>query len=687
VLGADVMCRFFWIVLVPLTIALVGTALVLVAIFGPPAHPPVDASLFLADRVRLCAPEPAEHLAYVLALVIPALVFCSGATAWPALSCTRFGRWCEECGWIAALIVRCVVSLFVVAMLIAQNRSVHAFLPLWPARWPAWLLLVGALLYRDKPDWVALFWRAVTTGGLPGRAGRLWCRYAPLVIAVFATASMMLPALYFDRSPAPMETMRWHLPFTLGEFAAVENGRTFDVDFYPQYQRVLAYMLLPFFRLFGLTVTAFTTAMALLSLVGLLSLYGLFRRLTRNPWSALMLYLPLLWVSVLPSTEFRQLQHQVDSSITYFAVGPIRYLGPFITALFLSIYLSHPSQNRLIALSFVAGLAAVNNFDFGLPALVGAGFAAWHSAEGTVFPGLRTGLRLIRGIALGTGAAFASYLALTYVRSGRLPNLTSVIQFQRAFAVHGFNMLPMPATGLHWVFYITFLAALARGLFGQREARLRNGSLLFAGIFGGGAMMYYVGRSHWSVLAALFPAWSLAFLLIAWTCWEDRPRVSCWTELPLRLGPVTCLVVYGYWQCLSAVGHVPSPIHQIARLSAPSSEEWIAPDRLTEFVRRNASPGEKVAVLHADGHLIATRAGVVNSFPFSHPASVILREQLALTMRHLRREGVQRVFGRPEAEVAAELHRHGFRRVGGPDDFELWERETIQAAARSRPGP
>ncbi len=49
------MCRFFWIVLVPLSVVLVGLALLVLVFFGPPAHPTVDASLFLAARVSLCA--------------------------------------------------------------------------------------------------------------------------------------------------------------------------------------------------------------------------------------------------------------------------------------------------------------------------------------------------------------------------------------------------------------------------------------------------------------------------------------------------------------------------------------------------------------------------------------------------------------------------------------------------------
>ncbi len=510
---------------------------------------------------------------------------------------------------------------------------------------------------------------------MSGRIGRLWCRYTPFVIAIVATVLMMLPAVYFDRSPRPMETMRWHLPFTMGEFAAVDNGRTFDVDFYPQYQRILAYLLLPVFHIIGLSVTTFTVTMAVLSAVGLAALFEIFRRLTGNAWTALPLYLPLLWVSVMPTAEFREQQHQVDSAITYFAVSPIRYLGPFLTAYLLTLYLGRPSARRLVALAFVAGLSALNNLDFGLPALVAACFAVWHSAEGRLFPRPGPASRMIGGLALGVGAAVAAYLALTYFRSGRLPNFAAIIQFQRAFAMQGFLMLPMPALGWHGVFYLTFLAALARGLFGPAGASVRNGLLLFAGIFGSGVMMYYVGRSHWRVLAAIFPAWSLAFMLIAWSCWEDRPQFACWTELPRRLGPVTCLVVYGYWQCLSASGNVPSPIHQIARLSAPPAESWIAPDRLTAFVQQNGDRGEKVAILHADGHLIATRAGVRNAFPFSHPKSLILLDQLRLTMRHLRREGVRRVFGNPEREVATELRRLGFRRVGGTDDFEFWQRE------------
>ncbi len=669
--------RFFWVVLPPLALVLAGTALVLLALFGPSAHPPVDARLFLAGRVSRCAPEPLEQLGYLVALVIPAAVFGLGATAWPVVAHSWLGRWCSTDSRYPVCAVQWALVLFVATMLVAQTLAGHLILPLVPSPWPALLIAVGVLfVWRGPKTWVDRVRRFVAPDEFSGTALRAGSRFAPRILALAATVAFLLPGLYRDNSPDPIETVRWHLPFTMGEFAAVENGRTVDVDFYPQYQRLLAYLLLPVFQITGLTVTTFTTAMLILSAVGLLSLYDVFRRLTGNPWTALLLYLPLLWVAVLPAVAFPHRAHQVDGSFTYFAVGPIRYLGPFVTVFLLAVYLSRPSMMRLVALSTVASLSAINNLDFGLPALVGSTFAAWHTIDGRLFPRFRSTFWVASGVSLGVCGAVASYFILTFMRSGQFPNFTVVGQYQSAFAVHGFQMLPMPALGLHWVFYLTFLATLARGLFGPPETRLRNGLLLFAGVFGAGALMYYVGRSHWMVLAAVSPAWAFAFLLLAWSCWEDRSQCVSPLEFLGKLGPIPVLIAFGYWLCLSAAVQAPNPLHQVARLrAAPSADEWIAPAALCDFVRSHAIPGEKVAVLHADGHLIATRAGVINAFPFTHPGSLILRAQLELAMDQLQKEGVQRVFGTPEPEVAEELRRLGFERVGGLPDFELWERQ------------
>src|SRR5262249_14698024 len=134
-----------------------------------------------------------------------------------------------------------------------------------------------------------------------------------------------------------------HLSFVMNEFAAVLNGRTPRVDFFPQYQGLLAYLLAPLFRVICLSIATYTTVLMALSTFGLLLWFGVLRRLTGDPWKALLLFVPLIWLSLLPIRLVPPNVYTHLSAFTYPLMGAIRYLGPCLTAALLSCYLQRPT--------------------------------------------------------------------------------------------------------------------------------------------------------------------------------------------------------------------------------------------------------------------------------------------------------------------------------------------------------
>src|SRR4029079_2169537 len=128
--------------------------------------------------------------------------------------------------------------------------------------------------------------------------------------------------------------------------------------------------------------------------------------------------------------------------------------GPYLLAWATVRHLdgAHP---RRIPLLLLGGLVAINNVEFGLPALA-ATLAALALAEER--GSWRT---LARDLGLGLLGALALVAALTLAVAGSLPHFGLALTYARIFGVEGFNILPMRALGFPLVIYATFTAAIA----------------------------------------------------------------------------------------------------------------------------------------------------------------------------------------------------------------------------------
>jgi hypothetical protein len=662
------MGRFFWVVVVPLCAAALAVALFLTSLLVPRTRP-VRWEYFLPEQVRHCRPEPREQAGYLVAVAVVSLLVWGGA-CWACRRSALGGPPVLDRWWVrlAALGVQGALAGLVLATVVYQELRVHPYLrDTNPVR-----ALVAVVL-------LVVAWRVTPV------SWTRWLRALPPAIALGFTVVGLLPSLYRERQPAPAVYITYHLPFQLGEFAAVLNGRTPWVDYFPQYQTCLGYALAPVFRLTGLTVFSFTAAMGVLSAASLLVFFFVFRRVTGGGWKALALYLPLLAVSLAAQDVGALPWHQRVTAFNYYAVGPLRYFGPCMTLACLTAFLVRPGRLRLLVLAFVATLTAVNNLDFGVPALAAAVLAVLLSTSDGPLPSLRTVLDTLRGFAGGGALAMAAFLLLTFVRSGHLPDLRAVTVFQRAFVVNGFNMLPMPPLGLHLVFFLTFMAALARALFAP-GTRLRKGLLLYGGVFGSGALMYYVGRSDPQVLQTLFLTWAFPVLLLAWTCWEELPaRIRAPRGWALSAIPALLLTA-GYVVLAAQVERLPNLRHQVERLTAPETDEVAPRARLVATIRHHAAPGEKVATLHGQGHLAAVEAGVEDVFPYTCEGSLILRRQLDVVLQALARNRVRWVFGHMHPQLAPLLVERGYRSVGVVEDWEVWQRVEDPGGGRNVDG-
>jgi hypothetical protein len=615
---------------------------------------PAPSQMPLAEAARFTRPEPDELALYLLCLAVPPLV------AWVLSSVAR--RLPRLPAWAlagAAMLAQAGTVAAVLRLWWFQNRHVYRYF--YVSRFGLGLAAAGAVA---AAAWALA--RRRRGSPLPPFAQTLAATAVAAAYALLRLRSVVFDDASVLTSPT---TVSYHLPFTVGEFSAVMNGRTPGVDFFPQYAWLLPYPLAPVFRVAGLTVHTFTVVMAALSLVALMLQYDVLRRLTGRPWVALALFVPFV------ALGFHPVEISPDgtpaTAFSYFAVGPLRYFGPFLVGWLLAWYLSRPAPSRAWLLFTAAGLGALNNLDFGLPALGGVVLAlglVTLAASGARAAALA---RLVGIAGLGLASALSIFQAAAFLHSGRLVVLSHMTVFQRAFAILGFAMLPMPRWGLHWVVYFTFMLAIGVAVVrlaavrassadadprAVASERLLCGSLVFGGVFGAGALSYYIGRSHPAVLPAVFPAWGAVVVSLAWVALRGGLREL--RRAPLRVVPAILAVI-----ALGVLAGEAVPVAWEERelyaepkeIGAIMARHVIEAPRNAALLAGLAGRGEKLMVAFPAGHLTAELAGVDDVFPFVEAGSCLVVGQLDEVVARMRANGVTRYFGPPAPELQARV--------------------------------
>lgn len=645
--------------------------------------------LVLPERLGGCAPEPAEQLRFMLALVVPvcATVALTLLLRWSGCFKHQLGRnrW-----WLGALALAAqVVTLFVGTQALNHEfRSGHPYRFLAPKvlGWSA--IAVCQLLTWP---WVA--------PRLNGRVEKLvsWVRerdWLALIVVSCLVVAFSITGVYHDgefrHTPS---SIQFHVPFTLAEFAATVNGSTPLVDFFSQYQNLTSWILAPLFRTIGLGFGSFSTVMTGLTGIGLLLLFSSLARITQSRWTALLLMLLVLAFGFY-SEELNERDGYRLTAFNYYAVGPLRYFGFCLLARVAVWYLEYPRTRRLIVAATLATLVALNNLDFGIPAAAGV------LAAGLLFPPRRRRrsflLDVLRAAGLYVAAALATFVAFAVVvrlLSEDWPQFTVIADFQKAFAMLGYFMLPLPRQGLYWLLYLTLMAAvivpiyerLARPFDGiSRNDRLINGSLAYTGIAAAGALAYYVGRSHPYTLETAFLAWGYALVQLAYRAnrrWRHLHLGQSWGKLALATVP-TLMAVGLMSLMLPMIREIPDPQVQYQRITRRWPNEDITDGGALALVQKYVREGEMAVIDYPNAHLLAIRAGVRNLFPFAHPGSLIIKAQHALVVAALDRlphDSSAYFFGSPDSGLRERLTENSFRQIEATGEFEVWQRGATEA--------
>jgi len=570
-------------------------------------------------------PEPVEHGRFVLALLGAPLLAAAVAASrrWPLTLPSAVAR----IGIAAAQAA--TVGLLVLALLAQHNILFRSYIPpIRPERIftvptivvaAALAVAIAALLpRREVVARLAPFVRET-------RARRIACT----LIAAVLVVNWLLPGFNTETTIGLAEAnhLIW---WDMGETFAVLNDRTPLVDYRSQYAQLLPYPAASALAVFGTSMGVWTATMLVCSTIGLLAIHAVLRRVTRSSVLALALFVPFLAVSAtLITGRLRPTQE--------FSIWPMRYAAPYVLLWLTARHLGGAHPRRRILLLLAGGLVALNNVEFGLPALAATVAAVVWSDP----PRSRSALLRMAGEAAAGVLGAAVLVALvSLLRTGQLPDLALLLEFARLYGVDGWVLEPMSTFGLHLAVYATFVAAIGvatvRAARGDRDGML-TGLLVWSGVFGLGASSYFAGRSDHLNLIALFSAWGLAVVLLALVVGRRLVAAGRRPTAP------ELAVLFGCGLMACALAQVPLPWNEASRLQRTAAPAFVQ-RAAVRLVSDTAADGERVAIITPLGHRVAHDAGVVNVAPYASTASMPTVEQLETTLAAMRTEGAERLY-------------------------------------------
>jgi hypothetical protein len=677
-----------WLLALPCAVVLTAAIVLLGPPLGSVLFPTPDIAFWpTATPTLAIRPEPTEQARFLIALAGP--VALSALVAWlheralPLRAAT-----------VAALVQvsQALLAAFLLTALIAQRRLVYdaaysggpSFRRVYftlPTLAVAALLTLAAVLVLRREALVARI--AALTRETPRR------RLAGVALAILFLALWLLTAVNTEGSfNASNFGVRANASFWLDEAYAVLDRRAPLVDFHAQYGQLWPYLSAGAMALLGASWETYVAVMVSASGLCLLATYAVFRRLVHSSLLALALFLPFVATGFF--MEIGPLGNRYGPS-NLFSMFPMRYGGPYVLAWLLVRHVERLRPQRAALLFLAAGLVALNNPDFGLPAFA-ATFVAllWTDAR----PWRVRAGRLALAAALGLLGAIALVALLTLTVAGSLPHLSYLFTFPRLWGVGGVTMLPMPALGLHLALYATFAATLvvatvravgdvATGAGGGHVVsgsglprdRALTAMLAWAGVFGLGASSYFAGRSHPEVLISLFSAWTLALALLGIVVVRAaRGAQRRWPTIP------EVAVLAGLALAACSLAQTPTPWSQLDRIATagpPNSpiQRW---DARAFVAAAHAARGERVLILIPMGHRIAYELGLVNVAPYVSAISMPAVRQLGEALAALRASGGTRVFaflGQVLPDQQQAIEEAGYHRVRGSADYAEYDGE------------
>jgi hypothetical protein len=427
-----------------------------------------------------------------------------------------------------------------------------------------------------------------------------------------------------------------HFPYTANEMAAVAAGNFPLSDFVPQYSALLSFPIAPILLLFRgtpeLVVMLWFITMQVFCIGAPIAL-----AVKSAGWSVLPLGIGVVLIPSIAST----FTGGTGSAATYFAGMPLRYVGPIILLVVLwrsldktflqvgPVRMWHSqSIKSTVLVGAICGLVALNNPDFGIPAVISCFVVII-----VVSPRLLVGLRQVVIALIGFVIVFLSY-SLVGIVIGKPVNWHDWLFFQRVFGSAGFMAMPMPAFGEHLGYVLTFTAGCVIGSVGI--ARSRNGmtsnsktrtqracALLYISLWSLGTLAYFSSRSYASTLWAghifqlgLTILFASVYLLGEYSNAKEGREIKRFNLMP----PVVALCLSGTLLA-SLFLRLPS-LQDTSVALVNSKSEYPSLAKQAELLSGEEAREMRTGQLLPMSNLVELRTGINSLSLFNHPSNM-----------------------------------------------------------------
>lgn len=467
------------------------------------------------------------------------------------------------------------------------------------------------------------YWVAAALLLSPVVFAAIWSsRFTPRRMLVVTTVGVGLAALLpLIQTPYSYLTF-YDNSFTLDEMLAPASGRFPGFDYINQYASLLGFPLVVVATVlpnwFASSPESFAIGwMIVLQLATLAAGCAAVMRVTPRAirWVVPLVVVPIAYI---PS----------DTGLPYYADLPLRFVLP--TALLLVIVIARmrtlgrpPSLWIPLLSGFVAGMAAFNNLDFGIPAGL-AGVLALALAHG-----VRSAVTTVGLYVAGAVGFVLLYLGIGTL-AGRTYQPDYTLFFVQSFGVDNFFNVDMTAFGLHSGMVFLGIVGVVVGVLGMRRLRGRN-AILHQAIFFQAAwlllsLVYFSGRSLTPTLVTgyFFPAAVLLGLLFVMGSQHLRLlRRIGWRRWTLQDWLSVALVLLTVALPIASIPALPNPLREGYRILVPrTSTSEVAP-----FLRPDPTAalaevpkGDRIiGLISVAGTIWSLRLGITNANVYLHP--------------------------------------------------------------------
>ena len=423
----------------------------------------------------------------------------------------------------------------------------------------------------------------------------------PLSLAwvLFAAAALLQLAawrLIGFASISRSQVFTIHVDPVFYALSQVVAGKTLLVDLPSQYG-MFPELLAPLFRLIGLSVFTLSASFAIMQMTSIAVLFAVLTRLIHSRLVLLATGLALVLVT------FETVIFISGVEERYYQYWPIRFVWPALSVGVFYWFLQRRTLRRAAAMSLLSVVGLIWNLDSGL--FIGVVFAAYLVARAITraphdrddWP-LRRYAAALAWHALIAAAGVGVFWAWLAAKGDGPLNLFWLFGYQRIFYSLGLYLLPLPQALHPWMSVLgVYLLALVSALssFRSKAPAIRAEMLFYLSMLGLGLFVYYEGRSH--VLNLVTVCWP-AVLIIGLAA--DRVllavRAGVLTRLHLAT-PVAALAAL-FFAAGSFLFRVPTLAQDTAHLFATRGvpvEAFVQSE--LALIRRHSQPGQQCLIL------------------------------------------------------------------------------------------